>query len=117
MATYADRAAIADDPVFKSRVKVALVTAAILNGLNPKQEDESDTAFKMRVSFSIDVMFGHPSEYLDSFTNGLIWNSDLIPNMVDVPAAAADLTAAGDAQIQAAVNAVFMFRVKVWWIQ
>jgi hypothetical protein len=37
--------------------------------------------------------------------------------MVDVPAAAADLTAAGDAQIQAAVNAVFMFRVKVWWIQ
>lgn len=117
MATYVDRAAIADDPVFQKRVKVALMTTAIISGLTPQGVNESDVVYKFRVKFSINVIFGNPDQYLQAFVNGLTWNPTGIPGMVDVPAAAADLTAAGDAQIQAAVNAVFNFMTEKWWAQ
>lgn len=107
--TYADRAAIAVNTSFISRVRVAVMTAAVLDGLKPKGTDEADFYYKKRVLFSIDVIYTNPEQYLNAFVWALVWNSSLVPGMVDIVAAAADLTDNGDAEIQQAVNAVFQF--------
>lgn len=108
---YTDRAAIAVDETFISRVRVAMMTAAVTLGMQPPQVGESDYMHKMRIRFCTDVIYGNPERYVKAVSWALIWDSSSVPGMVDIVSAAADLTDAGDAQIQQAVNAVFQFMI------
>jgi hypothetical protein len=111
---YVDRAAIANSHSFIDRVRVALMTAAVASGMKPQDVvlGESDYSYKMRVRFCIDVIYANPDQYLSAFTWALVWDSSLVPNMVDIEKAANDMSPTGDASIQQAVNSVFEFMAK-----
>ena len=109
---YLDRAAIAADPNFKLRVKVAMMTAAIVTGFKPKAVDEADFFYKKRIDFCVGVIYGDPNGYLDAFTWALVWDNVYIPQTVDITVVYADTSANGDALLQGAVDAVFEFMIK-----
>jgi hypothetical protein len=111
--TYVDRAAIAADPVFGNRVRVALMTAAIGSALTPQGPNESDFYYKHRIHFAIDMIYTNPGQYLTAAIWALVWNSQGASGTVDIVAAAADLTDTGDAEIQVAVNMIFAFMATV----